>query len=292
MKRRYLAVIVTMITTAAFGGQMAPAFQIVSEDGDAAARRLAVRAGQRLSEPDLKAMAETIKARQPAGTVIEVIRVYLPDMKLTQNAWAEVHPAGGGKVVINGLRADEIEAYRAEAAGDTRAVIGVWLTAPPAMPGRLTIWRDKSGKVSAEWRLRNGEKSVDELIESKVSNGRRFDIVGAGGGYYLATHGGDLELGQKSNVIAVAERLTFEKAPVKAEPIKNSKTGATAVLAAEPPKPHGTEAVPAHIVKKSPAPKADPAAKAEKINTRRGAKSARPSIEANADVTPAAAMAR
>ena len=75
-----------------------------------------------------------------------------------------------------------------------------------------TIWREADRKVYAEWHLRNGSKNVDELIETRSQRGRRYQIVGADGGYYLGLWNGTLELGDKDNVIAFAERLQYEKA--------------------------------------------------------------------------------
>lgn len=131
----------------------------------------------------------------------------LPGMHINQGAWASVLFSPEPKVMIHGLsRADE-EQFLAEHKADQRSLLGSWLTSPPAAPGRLTIYSDH-GKVFAEWRLRGGQKTVDELRDSNVKGQRRFDVPG--GGYYVLVRTGDLELWDKSNLIATAERIRPE----------------------------------------------------------------------------------
>ena len=287
------AALLAVSALAAAAAEPVPAFQIVSEDGEVSARRIAVRMAQPLAEAALKAMADVISARQPKGTTVDVIRIYLPDMKLSETPWADVRPGQSMKITINGLRAGEIETYRAEAAADTRNVIGVWLTAAPAVPGRLTIWRDKNGKHFAEWRLRNGQKTTDELDENKVSRGRRFDIRVSNGGYYLVAWNGALELGEKSTVIAVAERLTFDKAAPTIAPAQTStrsvhgdaNANAEAAAVTQPKSPVTAVPAPASSTKAI-------AEKPERAKPRNSRKPERPAPEASAGSTLSSAMTR
>ena len=291
MKRLLWAALWTLSALGANAAAPLPAFQIVSEDGEVSARRIAVRTAQPLPEAALKAMTEAIAARQPKATTVDAIRIFLPDMKLNETPWADVRPGQSMKITINGIRAGEIETYRAEAAADTRNVIGVWVTAAPAVPGRLTIWRDKTGKHFAEWRLRNGQKTTDELDENKVSKGRRFDIRGSSGGYYLAAWNGQLELGEKSNVIAVAERLTYDKAAPAATPgqtparAMQGDATAEAAAATQPKSPVTADPAPASSKKAI-------AEKAERAKTRRVKKPERPAPKASANSTLSSAMTR
>ena len=220
--------------------EIPPAYKIVSDDNAMGLRRVTVRIDRRLSESDLRAVSETVRKTQKAGAAVDTVTFYLPAMKLAQGPWAQQQLGTSGKITILGLRLDEENAYRAEALSELRPVIGMWLTSPPAMPGRLTIWRDRNGKTFAEWRLRNGQKTVDELNEQHSSRGRRFDIAGASGAYYLATWGGELELGDTSSVIAVAERLVIEKstasvAPKRSLDLKASAAPASNARAVSPP---------------------------------------------------------
>lgn len=213
--------VLAVMANAAIAGEKPSSFQIVSEDGAGDARRVSVRLDGRVSEAELQAIADAVKARQAPGKSVAAVAFFLPSMALSNGPWAEVRLQPEIKVIITGIRRDEEDVYRAEAQADTRAVIGVWVTSAPAVPGRLTIWRDKDSRIFAEWRLRSGQKTIDELVEQRARNGRRFDIKGSGGGYYLAAWNGTLELGEKSSVIAVSERLQFEKP--KAEKAQNQE---------------------------------------------------------------------
>lgn len=209
----------------------APSYRIVSEDASEAALAVSVRIDARLSEADLASLADTIRAAKPTFKAASRIQFYLPDMPLGDAPWADVAYAPNENVSIKGLRLDEEESFRAKSERDMRDIIGVWLTSPPAVPGKLTIWREADRKIYAEWHLRNGSKNVDELIETRSQRGRRYQIVGAEGGYYLALWNGTLELGDKDNVIAVAERLQFQKAKAAMPVAASSKSTPQTTLA-------------------------------------------------------------
>ncbi|MEQ1671771.1 MAG: hypothetical protein ABL893_12990, partial [Hyphomicrobium sp.] len=154
-----------------------PAYKIISQDGAAGALRVSVRLDSRQSEADLKAIANEVRARLPAQKVVRSVAFYLAGMPLSAAAWAEVSEQPVQKVSVAGLRLEEEVAYRAQAASDNRNRVGVWLTSPPALPGRLTIYRDANGKVFAEWQLRSGQTTTDALIETRSNRGRRYDIT-------------------------------------------------------------------------------------------------------------------
>ena len=211
---------------AADGG---PPYRIVSEDRSGDGLTVAVRLAARATDADLIAIAERVKAKKPATPGVNAISFYLDTAKLSDPPWADIRFEPAPKVTVRGLRFDEEQAYRAAAASDPRPLLGVWLTSPPAMPGKLSFWREKGGKFFAEWHLRNGQKSIDELVESRAQRGRRYEIAGANGGYYLALWSGGLELGDKSQVIAVAERLMFDaQKPVTAQEVVKAPDVATA----------------------------------------------------------------
>ncbi len=206
------------IGTAATAASGRPAYRVVSEDLEGEVRKVAVRLDGRAGDADLTAIAGALRAKKTAGKVPQTVAFYLPGMSLSEAPWADVRFDPAAKVVILGLRFDEELAFRTEAASDPRPLAGVWLTSPPAIPGKLSIWRERSGKAFAEWQLRNGQKTIDELIETRSQRGRRFEIKGSDGGYYLALWNGALELGDKAQVIAVAERLTIDAPQVAKSP--------------------------------------------------------------------------
>lgn len=230
-------------------------FAVVSEDAVGDVRKVAVRLQDRVPEAALKSMAETIRIKAPAGKTPSRITFYLPQIALAQSPWAEVTFAPETHVSINGLRYEEVAAFATEAARDGRDILGVWLTAAPALAGKLTIWRDTAGKRFAEWVLKSGKKTVDELDEIKTSRGRRFEIKGSNGGYYLATWAGPLELGEGKTVIASAERLMIDK----------TKTAAPAAAPGSKPEAAAAAALPA---KSAASSAADPAAAAPPVTAK------------------------
>jgi len=159
----------------------------------------------------VKALAFALHDKAKPGKTPAVIRFYLSHMALSAAPWAQMRFQAGAHLDINGLRYEEVMAFAAETAADTRDILGVWLTEAPALPGKLTIWRNAKGQRFAEWHLRTGKKTIDELVETKTGRGRRFEIAGSSGGYYLATWAGPLELGEGKAVIASAERLVLPK---------------------------------------------------------------------------------
>lgn len=214
------------------------AHKVVSVDGAGDGRRIAVRLDARLTEAGLKSLAAALRDKAPDGKRPGIITFYLPSQPLSQAPWAEARFNPEQSVTINGLRFEEVTAFASEAAGDSRDVIGVWLTAPPALPGMLTIWRDKTGKRFADWHLRSGRKTNDELEEVKTGRGRRFEIKGSNGGYYLATWAGPLELGEGNTVLASAERLVVTRVKPAEAAAKNVQPAAsTPVISAKAPSP-------------------------------------------------------
>lgn len=192
-------------------------YEIVSEERRDSGAALAVRLQRRLSEVDLKGLADALRLKRPANkSRVETVAFFLPGSSLSSHAWAVARFDPDARVTIAGLRREDEDAYRAVAANDQRMVIGVWLTSPPALPGMLTIFRDRDRRIFAEWRLRSGQKTLDEVHQSIGSHGKRYDIAASGGGYYLALWDGALQLGDGNAVIAVAERLVFEKNPEQA----------------------------------------------------------------------------
>ena len=181
-----------------------PAYKPVSEEISEQRRAVYVRVDRRIDEDDLLRIAGQIEAQGKKPFARTYINFILPGMPVNQGAWASVLFAPEPKVMVHGLSRSDEELFLSEHRGDTRPLLGSWLTTPPAAPGRLTIYSDH-GKVFAEWRLRSGQKTVDELHDSTTKSVRRFDV--SGGGYYVLTRTGELEIWDKSTLIATAERI-------------------------------------------------------------------------------------
>ena len=190
-------------------GQTAPVapFKSLSEDVSEQRRLVTVRIERRLNEAELLRISEAVRSRQNRDYPRTQVSFYLPSMTLRQGAWATVTVSTEAKVQVHGLRREDEEVLLAEHRNDHRSLLGSWLTSPPAAPGRLTIYSDQ-GRIYGEWRLRNGQRTVDELNDDSTKAGRRFDV--SGGGYYILSQSGDLEIWDKSTLIATAERIRPE----------------------------------------------------------------------------------
>ncbi|MEQ1695336.1 MAG: hypothetical protein ABL901_05775 [Hyphomicrobiaceae bacterium] len=184
-----------------------PAYNSISEDLSEQRRAVYVRVDRRIDEDDLLRIASQIEARGKRPFARTYVNFILPGMPVNQGAWASVLFAPDPKVMVHGLSRSDEELFLSEHRADGRPLLGSWLTSPPAAPGRLTIYSDH-GKVFAEWRLRGGQKTVDELHDSTVKSVRRFDVPG--GGYYALTRSGELEIWDKTTLIATAERIRPE----------------------------------------------------------------------------------
>ena len=195
------------VTPASAQTRAVPPYTSISEDLSEQRRSVFVRIDRRMDEADLLAIAAQVQARAKRVYPRTQVNFALPGMPLNQGSWASVLFVPEPKVMVHGLsRADE-DLFLAEHKADHRSLLGSWLTSTPAPLGRLTIYSDH-GKVFAEWRLRGGQKTVDELIDTTTKTVRRFDVLG--GGYFVLTRAGELEIWDKANLIAVAERIRPE----------------------------------------------------------------------------------
>lgn len=185
-----------------------PVYKAFSEDVSEQRRSVFVRIDQRLDEADLLAIATQVQTQGKRVYPRTQVNFALPGMSASQGFWASVLFAPDPKVSIHGLsRADE-DLFIAEHKADHRSLLGSWLTSTPAPLGRLTIYSDH-GKVFAEWRLRGGQKTVDELTDTTTKTVRRFDVPD--GGYFILTRSGELEIRDKASLIATAERIRPEQ---------------------------------------------------------------------------------
>jgi len=194
-----------------------PPHQIITEEASDKRRAVSVRISQRLDEADVVQLAKAIHARARSPETRSYVNFFLPGVPLGQGAWASVVFTPQPRFLAHGLKRDDEQMLLAEHRADARHLLGSWLTPPPAALGRLTIYSD-AGRVFAEWRLKNGQKTVDELKDASTSAGRRFDVAGGGqgSGHYVLLRSGDLEIWAGTTLVAVAERIREDVAPVTA----------------------------------------------------------------------------
>lgn len=226
--RALIAAVCLVLATPVALASPVPRYKVIADDAGEIHRSVEVRLERRISEADLKAIARTIQEREARAYRRTLVNFYLPGMKQGQGAWASATHTKDISVRISGLTLEEEASFIAEARVDGRSLVGSWLTSTPAAPGRLTIYRDR-GKLFAEWKLRNGVKTVDEVAEKKTSTGRRFDNVPQTADHFVLIGNGELELRQGDHLVALAEQIDTSPAG-KSAPVAQ----ATPQKAAEP----------------------------------------------------------
>ncbi len=210
MRATLVAVFAALLTVPAQAqspAQTPPAYKVITEEKNDTNRTVDVRVERRLEEADVSAITNAIVNRDAKSYARTVVNFLLPTTRTGEAPWASATVIRDTRVKIPGLRLDEEKLFTAEARADQREAIGAWLTSTPATPGRITIYRD-DGRIFVEWRLRGGTRTVDEVRETRMSGGRRFDIrSGTGDDYFVINGSGDLELRAKGALTAIAERI-------------------------------------------------------------------------------------
>jgi hypothetical protein len=205
--RAILAAVCVAILVVPAAAQTVPAYRIVAEEKTDTSRTVDVRVERRLGETDIGSIANAVVNREQRPYLRTIVNFSLPSARTGEPPWASATLVREVRVKIPGLRLDEEQQFTAEARADKRDQVGSWLTSTPATPGRLTIYRENK-RLFAEWRMRSGVRSLDEVTETRVSAGRRFDLKsGNTDDHFLVTHAGDLEIRAKGALIAVAERI-------------------------------------------------------------------------------------
>lgn len=215
MRARVAAVVFCCLASALpLNAEPVPRHEVLSIENGESRRVVSVRLPSRLGEDDLARIATAMRKNDEAEGRRTIVNFYLPDMKLSDTSWASASFAPQFRIAIHGLTlAEEIE-YRAAAAAEKRHAVGMWLTEAPSAPGLLVIYRDKD-RIYADWRVRGGHRTVEEVTETRGSHGARFDIPGdRDQQHYVVVGGGRLELREKSGLIAIAEPVKGASVPV------------------------------------------------------------------------------
>jgi hypothetical protein len=232
MRALLVAAAIATLAGSSQASDMLPSYKIVAEEKTEASRTVDVRIDRRIEETDVTAIANAIVNREPKPFNRTVVNFVLPLAKPGEPPWASATLVRDLRVKIPGLRLDEERQFIGEARADKREVIGHWLTSTPATPGRITIFRE-SKRLYAEWRMRSGVRTQDEVTETRTSSGRRFDLKqAANDDHFVMTPGGDLEIRSKGQMIALGERI--KDGPVVAPAIAGSRDRNT-VVASWPP---------------------------------------------------------
>ena len=182
---------------------------VIAEDRSNPERRvITVSLNRRATAVELTRIAEGLFKPQPGGRETALVNFEIEPSRAKDTPWAVARIGGAEtKVQFLGLSIDEITQLRAEAANDTRALIGAWLTEAPLSPGRISLYRDGTTPF-LEWRLRGGTKTTVEMLEISVEGMTVFSEKSGTGEWFILLANGDLEVRDSANnPVAVATRV-------------------------------------------------------------------------------------
>ena len=129
-----------------------------------------LRLEERISEADIRAIANEIKTREAEECRRTFIVYYLPGMEVGARAWATGHFNPDLEVEVLGLRMTGASDTPPKVEGDP---VGRWSGDMPA--GTYTIVR-REGKPVGRWDFVDGSHDETNLSESKLPDGRmRFE---------------------------------------------------------------------------------------------------------------------
>ncbi len=167
-----------------------------------AKRSLDVRISRRVTESELRLIAEELRSRDPNSYDRTFIIYYLPGMTPGAGGWATSHFNPNLDVRILGTTVEqEQDLASAEAPTPGRDVIGRWAGDQPYMPARIMLYREE-GNLLMLRTYADGSGSPMEVTEAPTSNGTRYEWSGSGGGYVLVTSAGTLEMRDADGLIA------------------------------------------------------------------------------------------
>jgi hypothetical protein len=179
------------------------AIEVLEENTIPGARRsLDVRLSQRVSEGELREIAQRLMERDPNPYDRTFIVYYLPGMEPGAGGWATSHFSPDLEIRILGTT-EEQEKALGESAEEiaTEERIGLWVGDQPYLPARITLYR-KEGETFILRTYADGSGGSAEVIETQTSSGQRYHEPGSGGDYVLVTPSGFLEQRDDEGLIA------------------------------------------------------------------------------------------
>lgn len=166
-------------------------------------RSIDVRLEQRVSEAELKDIAQALKNKEKKRYKRTFISYYLTGMEVGAGAWATTHYNPGLEVKILGVTAEAAKkASNASLAQNTsRDTIGVWLDDRPYIGATVTIYRESS-KLYVESKFKDGSTLTEEVNEIQTPSGTKLVKKGGNphGEYRILDKEGNLQAGGDNGI--------------------------------------------------------------------------------------------
>ena len=135
---------------------------------------------ERLSEAELRELAEVIQAESPEHPRIHIL-YWIERMHYEGRAWATTTFERGRAfdIGIYGLAPDDLAQVLAAPPPDAAEIVGRWLTDQvlAVLGGLSTIYLDAQGTPFIEHRHPDGSVTTHKLVEAPAPGGRRFDYA-------------------------------------------------------------------------------------------------------------------
>lgn len=186
-----------------------PAFTVVERTASPPQKlSFDIRLADKISEQELAAIANHLKAQETASFDRIFILYYLPEMEIGSGAWASTHFNPSLRVKILELPkpdatsakvVKDITVRKADAASDQ---IGVWVDERPYVGSTRTLYRD-GGQIKLKINFKDGSGTTKTLMESADSRGRKFvDQAGSDfGEYYILSPNGEFSIYDNEGLI-------------------------------------------------------------------------------------------
>jgi hypothetical protein len=159
-----------------------------------------VRIQEQLSEDQIKEIAKQIRADYPSFIRLFIF-YYLPEMKLTDGAWATSHYDTGLKVKIIGIK--EKEERVKEDNITSSDILGKWYCNTPGVKHTITFFKDGNNlKAKLVWPF--DHESIETIREGR--NNRYIITSSKFGEYYILNSSGILELWDMDGKFGIATK--------------------------------------------------------------------------------------
>jgi hypothetical protein len=220
-RRRRLLIIGMIAAAVMVGGREADAakkasgvipkdvtYKVIEEQTIPGAKRsLDVRLNKKVSREVLRAIALTLKQRDPRKYDRTFIVYLLPGMKPGAGAWATSHFDPELELQILGSTAEEEAEMKKSSIEPGAKVIGRW-TDDQAVGALLTIYK-KGRKLILRYTFKDGSELTKEIREGRSSKGRRFEPKqkSGDGAHWIIDKKGNLQLRDAYGLVATAQKV-------------------------------------------------------------------------------------
>lgn len=159
-------------------------------------RSIDARVGKRITETEIKELAEALREEKRIKYDAVFIMLYLPDMKVGAGAWATAIYRPNLQVRILGTTKEQHKALTSKGkTGHGEKIVGTWLDDRPFIGRKIELITKESGKHSMRFTYKDGSGKTESVTIEEVRLGRKV-VTKSGeksGEYFIILKNGDLQ---------------------------------------------------------------------------------------------------